>query len=163
MGNGVFSELEKMAPGSVRASKDGGSVTLIGWHLEEFDYPDDDKCKPSNIESDSWQVRVPWAPGNLSFRPVEGVKHQRLLIRVIYPLSKAPKESTGRNTCSCGGGISGKQTCPVQEKNKSSYDDYHLVPVVKRKLNQRILHSIYRIFQKLSRDFKHIQKRGKHG
>jgi hypothetical protein len=35
--NGLFSELEKMPPGSIQVSKDGRSVNLIGWHLEKFD------------------------------------------------------------------------------------------------------------------------------
>lgn len=43
---GTFSELEKMAPGSVQVSKDGRSVTLIGWHLEMFDDSEHHKREP---------------------------------------------------------------------------------------------------------------------
>lgn len=107
---GVFSELEKLAPGSVHLAKDGSSITLIGWHLEEFECPDGDECKP------------------------------------------------GKNQC-----LLMKKGCSVQEKNKRTYEDHHLVPVIQGKFTERVLHFFNHLIQKISRDFKHISKGDKRG
>lgn len=162
-GNGLFSELEKKAPGSVQVSKDGRSVTLIGWHLEKFDDSEHHKCETNNVECNSERFCVPWASRKLPIRAIKRVKNEHFLIRVIYPFPKPPKKCAGRNARCCSGRISRKKACSIQEKNKGSYDDYHLVPVVQGKLSQRILHFVNHLIQKISRDFKQISKRGKRG
>lgn len=162
-GKGFFSELEKMAPGSVHVSKDGRSVTLIGWDLEEFDDSEHHQCETNDIECNSERICVPWAPRNLPVRSIKGVKNEHFLIRVIHPFPKPPEKCASRNAGCCGGRIRRKKACAIQEKNKGSYDDYHLVPVVKGKLSQRVLHFVNRLIQKVSRDFKQISKRDKRG
>lgn len=92
-GNGLFSELEKMAPGSVQVSKDGRSVTLIGWHLEKFDDSEHHKCETNNVECNSERFCVPWASRKLPVRAIKRVKNEHFLIRVIYPFPEPQKNA----------------------------------------------------------------------
>lgn len=143
----MFTELEREVPGSVIREADG-SITLIGWHLEELDDSEDDQRKPDHIEYVAHRVGFAGVALNLPLRPIKRVKHQLLSVRVIDPFTKTPEEDAGRNTRGCCCGVGGKQPGSVKEKNKCSNDDYHLVPVIKSKFSQRVLHFFTRLFSR---------------
>lgn len=62
MGNELYGNLEsalivleRLVPGSVIREADG-SVTLIGWHLEELDFSDENQREPEDIKYVAHQV-----------------------------------------------------------------------------------------------------------
>lgn len=143
----MFTELEREVPGSVIRGADG-SITLIGWHLEELDDSEDDQRKADHIEYVAHRVGFAGIALNLPLRPIKRIKHQLLPVRVIQPLSKTPEEDTGRNAGCCCSWICGKQPSPIEEKNKRSNDNHHFVPVIKSNFCQGVLHFFTRLFSR---------------
>ncbi|HBM2903225.1 TPA: hypothetical protein LVL13_004482 [Klebsiella oxytoca] len=143
----LFQVLENLAPSSVKHSHDGRTVILIGWHLEEFNQPSNDQYESNQIKDIPNKTGVPWMPRYLASRTVKGIQGQHLLIRVIHPFAKTPKEkSRGYETCDCCG-VRGKEPGAVEKKNKSAYQDHNFVPVIQGKFGERVLHFLSRFFR----------------
>jgi len=145
--NRILHVLEALAPGSVKHSRDGRTVTLIGWKSEELDQTCNDQYESNQIKDIPSKTGIPWMPRYLTRRTVKGIQSQNLLIRVIHPFAKTPKEkSRGYEACGCCG-ICGKESGTVKKKNKHAYQDHHFVPVIQGKFGERVLHFLSRLFR----------------
>lgn len=142
-----FGRLERLVPGSVKFDEKSGSVTLIGWKLEKFEDTKTDERQTDNIECDAYGFGAPGMSRNLPIRPVKIIKQELLLIRVIYPFTKPPEESSCRNGCSGSSGVRGKKATTCENENKSTGDDQNFVPVIKSQFCKRIIHFSRRIIR----------------
>jgi hypothetical protein len=146
-GREFFERLEMLVPGSVKFDEKSGSVTLIGWKLEKFEDTKTDEHKTDNIECYANRFGAPGMSRNLPIRPVEIIKQELLLIRVVDPFTKPPEEDPGRNGCGGSSGVRGKKASTIENENKSTGNDQHFVPVIKSQLCKRIIHFFRRIIR----------------
>lgn len=140
----VLGNLESQYPGSVVIDETTGSVTLIGWHQEQFNDPESDKNATDNIKRDSCGLRRSRVSGDLTAR-TENAGNQDLLVGMVNPFSDTPQGATeGNKPCRCSR-ICGQDSGSVNQKHKESACNKYFVPVVKRKFGDRVFHVLSRL------------------
>lgn len=140
----VLCDLDRQYPGSVVIDEATGSVTLIGWRLEQFNDPESDKDATNNIKRDSCGLRRSRVSGDLTAR-AENAGNQNLLVGVVNPLSDTPQSTAERDKSGCSGWVCTEQPGSVNQEHKESASNKHFVPVVKRKLGDRVFHVLSRL------------------
>lgn len=135
-----LNELERMVPGSVRLDEANRAITLIGWHLEQFENPESNENRSQDIKANPDRRRIPGMTKNFPVRAIKVIEKQSHLIGVVYPLSKTPKKDPSGDPCGGCSGVCGKKAGTIQDEDKSSNNKEGLVPVVNSKFRQRIFH-----------------------
>lgn len=137
--------LEKIKPGSVIVDDESKTVTLIGWNLEQFDYADRDHCYAQDIHEDAKEVRAPKVSAGSTDDASEAIVVKSGLEGMVNPLTDPPQSTPERNQCSCGCRVGRKNSRPVDQKHKkpASYEDF--IPVIKRKIGDRVFHVLSRL------------------
>lgn len=135
----VLCDLDRQYPGSVVIDEATGSVTLIGWHLEQFNDPDSDKDAANNIKRDSCGLRRSRVSGDLTAR-AENAGNQDLPVGVANPLPDTPQSTAERDKSGCSGWVCTEQPGSVNQEHKESTSDKNFVPVVKCKFSDRVFH-----------------------
>lgn len=143
-----FELLEKTYPGTVVFNDAAGSVTLVGWKLEQLEDAGAQEQETNNIEHDSDGARIPGVSREFPVRSIESVEQQSFLVGVIDPLAHTPEKNAGReNSCRCGR-VGREKTCSIEKKDKGASNDQHLVPVIKGQFRQRVIHFFLRVFKR---------------
>lgn len=137
--------LEKIKPGSVIVDDKSKTVTLIGWNLEQFNHANRDHCYAQDIHEDAKEVRASKVSAESADDAAKIIEVEPGLQRVINPLTDTPQSAPERNQCSCGCRVGRKNPRPVDQKHKepASYEDF--IPVIKRKIGDRVFHVLSRL------------------
>ncbi|SUX99636.1 Uncharacterised protein [Citrobacter youngae] len=135
----VLCDLDRQYPGSVVIDEATGSVTLIGWRLEQFNDPENDKDATNNIKRDSCGLRRSRVSGDLTAR-AENAGNQNLLVGVVNPFADSPQSATKGNESSTCCRVCSEDPGSIHQEDKESASNKHFVPVVKRKFSDRVFH-----------------------
>ncbi|CQR09417.1 Uncharacterised protein [Yersinia enterocolitica] len=139
-------ELERLSPGSVRVNEKTGVVTLIGWRSEQFIDAESDESKATNIKNNTCEPCIAPVSRNFCADSTSGIENKLFLVGMIDPFANTPENTTERNKCSCGCGISFKHSGAIKHEHEGTSSNQYLVPVVKSKFRQRVFHLISRLF-----------------
>lgn len=141
----ALDNLEFRFPGSVVIDEKTGAITLIGWRLEQFNDPENDKAAADNIKCDSRRLCCSRVSGDLAAWSTKGIRDQNFPVGVINPFADAPQSATKGNKTSCRCRVRGQYPSSVNQKHKESTCNKHFVPVVKSKFGDRIFHVLSRL------------------
>lgn len=142
----ALSELEREFPGSVIINESTGSITLVGWTLEQLDDAENDEGGSCQVKGDAERFGLSRMSGKLSVGAVKGIEQKSLLVRMIDPLTNTPENATKRSECRSCSRVCLEDSGAVQEKHKCPSHDQDFVPVIKGKFGQRVFHYLSRLF-----------------
>lgn len=141
----VLADLERKFPGSVVIDPITDAVSLVGWSLEQFNDPKNDKNPADGVEGIASSVCLPGVARQFSGRAAKNSGDQYLLVGVVNPLTNTPQSTAERDKSGCGGWVRTEQPGSVNQEHKESTCDKHLVPVVKSKFSDRVFHILSRL------------------
>lgn len=137
--------LQALNPETVKLDEINRVISLIGWSLlEKLPDTHGDESEGKDIEHDSHCLGVSRVARHGCGHPTETVVSELLLVGMVNPLTKTPKENAKRNESSRPSGIGRHNPCAVQQENECSGDDQNLVPVVQVQFRQRVIHFLHR-------------------
>lgn len=126
--------------------------------LEKFIATNPDKAKAQKIKKMSKNVCVSWVSSDDTTRAICRRGQNFCLKRMIYPFSKAEEKHSQRDYCYWSSREGFEHPGSSQQKNSDSDNHKDLIPVIKSKFRQRILHKISGLFPKRHNDQGHLRR-----